>query len=575
MAEFIGKVGLSSDLSSTPIDEGFLLSTDDGALYLDYKGSGENTRYNIVPKKVDSVKKVTLESGAIIKVTTQDGQSEYYSVPTMGAASASTGGTKGLVPASAAGDQAKYLRADGTWGTIDTALSASSENPIQNKVVTASITSVTSEFQTSLDTKIDNNSAGYIKGLSVNGKVITITKGDNSTSTITTQDTTYSAAGTALGLVKSGGDVTISNGTITVNDDSHNHTIANIDNLQTTLDGKLSASSANYVKSLSISGKTITVTKGDGNTSQLTTQDTTYSAFKGATSSAAGSAGLVPAPASGDTSKYLKSDGTWAEVTGVHNFTIDNDTTGAQIVTQLDDYPDSIFSVNIANINGCTLTGMASVSIEDISGDKTVSVACGNYVIAQIASSESIQTVITGGRVYLISNSFSTVLALQNLVSELEGKIDSLAITDVSGLQDALDGKAASSHTHSIANITDLQTTLDGKAASTHTHEIADVTNLQTTLDGKLSTTGTAAAANKLATARTITLGSDCSGSVSFDGSTNVTLNVTVKDDSHNHTIANVDNLQSQLNTISSNASSAKTVTDKYSAMLNIIGNNQ
>ena len=379
MAEFIGKVGLSSDLSSTPIDEGFLLSTDDGALYLDYKDSDGNKRYNIVPKKVDNVKKVTLESGAIIKVTTQDGQSEYYSIPTMGAASASVGGTKGLVPESAAGDQAKYLRADGTW----------------------------------------------------------------------------------------------------------------------------------------------------------------------------------------------------AEVTGVHNFTITNDTTSAQIVTQLNDYPDSIFSVNITNINGCTLTGMASVSIEDISGNKTVSVACGNYVIAQIASSESVQDAITGGRVYLISNSFSTILALQNLVSELEGKLDSLAIADVSGLQNALDGKAASTHTHAIGDVTDLQTTLDGKAASTHTHAISDVTNLQGSLDGKLSTTGTAAAANKLATARTITLGSDCSGSVSFDGSTNVTLNVTVKDDSHNHTIANVDNLQSQLNTISSNASSAKTVTDKYSAMLNIIGNNQ
>lgn len=53
-----------------------------------------------------------------------------------------------------------------------------------------------------------------------------------------TSDTTYSAAGSSLGLVKSGGDVTISSGVITVKDDSHNHTIANVDNLQTTLDNK-------------------------------------------------------------------------------------------------------------------------------------------------------------------------------------------------------------------------------------------------------------------------------------------------------------------------------------------------
>ena len=61
-------------------------------------------------------------------------------------------------------------------------------------------------------------------------------------------NTTYSAAGTSLGLVKTGGDVTISNGTITVNDDSHNHTIANIDNLQATLNGKAASSHThNYI----------------------------------------------------------------------------------------------------------------------------------------------------------------------------------------------------------------------------------------------------------------------------------------------------------------------------------------
>lgn len=54
----------------------------------------------------------------------------------------------------------------------------------------------------------------------------------------TDNNTTYSAAGSALGLVKSGGDVTISSGVITVNDDSHNHTIANVDNLQSSLDAK-------------------------------------------------------------------------------------------------------------------------------------------------------------------------------------------------------------------------------------------------------------------------------------------------------------------------------------------------
>jgi hypothetical protein len=68
-------------------------------------------------------------------------------------------------------------------------------------------------------------------------------------------------------------------------------------------------------------------------------------------------------------------------------------------------------------------------------------------------------------------------------------------ISDVTGLQIALDGKAATVHTHAIADVTGLQTALNGKADLVHTHAIADVTGLQTALDGKQKTitSGTAA----------------------------------------------------------------------------------
>jgi len=46
------------------------------------------------------------------------------------------------------------------------------------------------------------------------------------------------AAGTSLGMVKTGGDVVISNGIITVNDNSHAHTISDVTNLKAELDGK-------------------------------------------------------------------------------------------------------------------------------------------------------------------------------------------------------------------------------------------------------------------------------------------------------------------------------------------------
>lgn len=45
--------------------------------------------------------------------------------------------------------------------------------------------------------------------------------------------------------------------------------------------------------------------------------DTTYSAFTGATASAVGKAGLVPAPAAGYNTRFLRGDGTWAEAGGM------------------------------------------------------------------------------------------------------------------------------------------------------------------------------------------------------------------------------------------------------------------
>ena len=65
---------------------------------------------------------------------------------------------------------------------------------------------------------------------------------------------------------------------------------------------------------------------------------------------------------------------------------------------------------------------------------------------------------------------------------------------------------------------------------------------------GNQSTSGNAATSSRWASARTITLAGDLSGSVSIRGDANVTLTAAVADDSHNHTISNVDGLQAALN---------------------------
>lgn len=60
-----------------------------------------------------------------------------------------------------------------------------------------------------------------------------------------------------------------------------------------------------------VAGTNITIA-ADGKTISAT--DTTYSAFTGTDGTAAGTAGLVPSPATTDAGKYLKADGTWATV---------------------------------------------------------------------------------------------------------------------------------------------------------------------------------------------------------------------------------------------------------------------
>ena len=104
---------------------------------------------------------------------------------------------------------------------------------------------------------------GEYKKVSVDlSKYLTISKASDTYLTIEDAEILYQhkgdyidslpvADGSDLGCVLSGGDVTITNGVISINDDSHNHTINNVDNLQDMLDSKVPASRTINGKSLS------------------------------------------------------------------------------------------------------------------------------------------------------------------------------------------------------------------------------------------------------------------------------------------------------------------------------------
>jgi hypothetical protein len=88
---------------------------------------------------------------------------------------------------------------------------------------------------------------------------------------------------------------------------------------------------------------------------------------------------------------------------------------------------------------------------------------------------------------------------------------------------------------------------------------VGSETFVAATFEGNLTgdVTGNADTATTLATARTISLTGDVSGSTSFDGSGNVSITATVADDSHNHTISNIDGLQTEIDTKAELAGSA------------------
>lgn len=113
----------------------------------------------------------------------------------------------------------------------DTEMSNTSENPVQNKVIKAYVDSkvYTHPSYTAKSTglyKVTVDGLGHISG------TVAVSKSDITALGIPAQDTTYNAAGSSLGLVKTGGDVSINDGVITVNDDSHEHTINTIVGLQ-------------------------------------------------------------------------------------------------------------------------------------------------------------------------------------------------------------------------------------------------------------------------------------------------------------------------------------------------------
>lgn len=92
------------------------------------------------------------------------------------------------------------------WSAIKTALTsifAPTSHTHPGSDITSAVSNATNATQ---DSSGQNIISTYIKSITVSGRTLTITKGNNASSTLTTQDTTYSAATTSRAGLMSAAD---------------------------------------------------------------------------------------------------------------------------------------------------------------------------------------------------------------------------------------------------------------------------------------------------------------------------------------------------------------------------------
>lgn len=237
-------------------------------------------------------------SGKNYKVQLDSSGNAYVNVPwtdtnttytNMGAASASAAGKAGLVPAPAAGAQAKYLRGDGTWQTPP--------NTTYSNMGGATSSAA--------------GSAGLVPAPAA-GKQASFLRGDG-TWVIPTNTTYAKANTTTLGLVMIGYAENGKNYPVEL--DSSGKMYVNVP--WTDTNTTYGVVGANGSTGLVKNGSTVTSASGYtacpivGGIPYYKDTNTTYANMKAATDSAAGAAGLVPAPAAGKQASFLRGDGTW------------------------------------------------------------------------------------------------------------------------------------------------------------------------------------------------------------------------------------------------------------------------
>jgi hypothetical protein len=307
---------------------------------------------------------------------------------------------------------------------------------------------------------------------------------------------------------------------VTVADDSHNHTIGNVDGLAFALDTKLNSADytpsdvLNKMTTVDGAGSGLDADKLDGQQGSYYQSVATSKAYLANTNAyiatklnsasytaadvltkiktvdGAGS-GLDADKLDGQSGAYYRD---WTNVTNKPDptLTLSGDVSGSATFTDLG---NATLSVTVGNDshNHSSSSGNFTVG-----GDLTVS--GGDIVLSGTGRIQGIDTVSSGTDA---ANKSYVDTAISNLIGGAPGALDTL-----------------------------------NELAAAINDDASYASSITTALGGKLNTTHD----------MTLTLSGDVSGSATFTNMGNATLSVTVADDSHNHTIANIDGLQTALN---------------------------
>lgn len=255
-----------------------------------------------------------------------------------------------------------------------------------------------------------------------------------------------------------------------------------------------------------LGGGTTNYLRADGTWAKPPDTNTTYSDMKGATSSAAGTHGLVPAPAAGAATRYLRSDGTW-QVPPDTNTTYSSATTSsaglmsAADKTKLNGIASGANKYTLPVATASALGGVR-IGFPESGKNYPVELNSSNQMFVNVPWTDTNTT-------YTLSSFGITATAAElNKLDGVTATATELNYVDgvTSNIQTQLNGKAASNHTHSYLPLSGgtLTGTLNSRAiapTATNTYSLG-TSSLKynavyaTTFYGSLS--GNASSATKL-----------------------------------------------------------------------------